>query len=106
SSSTPTAAGERTVVVPSPARTTAKSTGLPPTSPAGSPSPSSTPSSPDALSCSCHTPSVSRSRFRCSSRATERLKGAPTSSWRLCARTLICVRVSSSRSSTSQSPST
>ena len=93
SSSTPTAAGAHTAVVPSPARTTAKSIARQPTWPAGSPSRSLQPDWRAAYSCSSPTPSVLPSHSLYSWRPTARPTRAPRSWWKSSATTSTCVRV-------------
>ena len=103
---TPTVAGVHTVVVPSQARTTPRSTVPLPTSVAGSPSLWSRQASPVVRLSSSHTPLVSPSQLPSLSRPTVPLTSLPMSSLRLSRRTLTCVQVSLSRSSTSSSQST
>lgn len=105
SSSTPTVAGVPTVVVPSLARTTARSTAPLPTSAAGSPSLSSLLVWPAARWSSSPTPLVWLSPSPSSSRPTAPLPSPQTSWSRSSVPTSTSVPVSSSRSSTWPSPS-
>merc|ERR1712166_126801 len=103
--STPTAAGVATAVVPSPVRTTPRSTGLASTSPDGWPSPSSRQASADVSSSRSRTPSASPSHCRSPSTLTAPAKSPTRKSSPLSTKTLTSVLARLSVTSTSVSQS-